>query len=148
MPRNAVAYDEDFFAWTEGQARLLSAGELTEIDALNLAEEIESVGRSDRREIRSRLAVLLTHLLLKWGFQPDARSSGLLGTIREQRDQIDLILEDSPSLRTIVAESLSRSYARARTIASEETQLPEATFPADCPFTPAQILSADFLPES
>ena len=87
MPRNAAAYDEDFFAWTEEQARLLRAGELAEIDALNLAEEVESVGRSDRREIRSRLIVLLTHLL-KWHFQPDARSSGWLGTIREQRDQI------------------------------------------------------------
>ena len=52
MPRNAVAYDDDFFAWTQEQARLLRAGELTAVDVENLAEEIESVGRSDRREIR------------------------------------------------------------------------------------------------
>ena len=146
MPRNAAAYDEDFFAWTEEQARLLRAGELAEIDALNLAEEVESVGRSDRREIRSRLIVLLTHLL-KWRFQPDARSSGWLGTIREQRDQIELILEDSPSLRPVIAEALSRAYKKARMIASEETTLPETTFPAECPFTPDQILAEDFLPE-
>jgi Domain of unknown function DUF29 len=146
MPRNAAVYDEDFFAWTEEQARLLRAGELAEIDALNLAEEIESVGRSDRREIRSRLTVLLTHLL-KWCCQPGARSSGWSGTIREQRDQIELILEDSPSLRPVIAEALSRAYKKARVIASEETSLPEATFPADCPFTPDQILAEDFLPE-
>lgn len=147
MPRNAVAYEEDFYAWTKEQARLLRAGELAAIDALNLAEEIESVGRSDRREIRSRLVVLLTHLL-KWRFQMDARSSGWLGSIREQRDQIELILEDSPSLRPVIAETLGRVYKRARTIASEETQLPEATtFPAECPFTPDQVLAEDFLPE-
>lgn len=146
MPRNAAAYDEDFFAWTEEQARLLRAGELAEIDALNLAEEVESVGRSDRREIRSRLIVLLTHIL-KWHFQPEARSSGWSGTIREQRDQIELILEDSPSLRPIVTEALSRAYNKARMIACEETALPAATFPIDCPFTPEQILAPDFLPE-
>jgi hypothetical protein len=100
MPRNAIAYDDDFFAWTEEQARLLRADELAEVDALNLAEEIESVGRSDRREIRSRLIVLLT-LLLKWRFQAAARSAGWLGTIREERDQIELLLEDSPSLRPV-----------------------------------------------
>src|ERR1700693_5115561 len=145
MPRNAAVYDEDFFVWTEQQARLLRAGELAEIDALNLAEEIESVGRSDRREIRSRLIVLLAHLL-KYRFQPDARSTGWLGTIREQRDQIKLIFEDSPSLRPVIAEALGRSYKRARTAAAE-TGLPETSFPAECPFTPEQILAPDFLPE-
>jgi len=146
MARNDIAYDDDFFAWTEEQARLLRAGELAEIDTLNLAEEIESVGRSDRREIRSRLMVLLAHLL-KWRFQPHARSAGWLSTVREQRDQIESILEDSPSLRPVIAEALSRVYKRARTVATEETGLPETTFPADCPFTPEQILAEDFLPE-
>jgi uncharacterized protein DUF29 len=60
MPRNSVAYDEDFFAWTQQQARLLRDGDLADIDAQNLAEEIESMGKSDRREIRNRLVVLLT----------------------------------------------------------------------------------------
>jgi hypothetical protein len=146
MPRNAIAYDDDFFAWTEEQARLLRAGELAEIDALNLAEEIESVGRRDRREIRSRLMVLLTHLL-KWRFQPDARSASWLSTVREQRDQIEAILEDSPSLRPVIAEALSRAYKKARTVAADETGLSETTFPDTCPFTPDQILAEGFLPE-
>ncbi len=146
MARNDIAYDDDFFAWTEEQARLLRAGELAEIDTLNLAEEIESVGRSDRREIRSRLMVLLAHLL-KWRFQPDERSASWLSTVREQRDQIESILEDSPSLRPVIAEALTRAYKRARTVAAEETGLPETTFPADCPFTPEQIMAEEFLPE-
>src|SRR5437016_14045977 len=87
MPRNAAAYEEDFFAWTEEQARLLRAGELAEIDALNLAEEVESMGRRDRQELESRLTVLLAHLL-KWQVQPDRRSTNWSGTIREQRRQI------------------------------------------------------------
>src|SRR6266849_1981760 len=120
MPRNAAAYNKDFFAWTEEQARLLRAGELVEIDAVNLAEEIESAGKSDRREIRNRLIVLLIHLL-KWRFQPDGRSSGWLGTIGEQRDQIELILEDSPSLRPVITEALTGAYQKARAIANRET---------------------------
>jgi hypothetical protein len=74
MPRNAVDYEDDFFEWTVEQARLLRGGELSEIDAANIAEEIESMGLSDRRELRNRLIVLLSHLL-KWAYQPDARSS-------------------------------------------------------------------------
>lgn len=146
MPRNAAAYDTDFFSWTEQQARLLRAGELTDVDAQNLAEEIESAGRSDRREIRSRLIVLLTHLL-KWEFQPDARSGGWLGTIRGQRDEILAILEDSPSLRPVVPSGLARAYKRARENATEETRLPDTAFPAEYPFTPEQILDEGFLPE-
>jgi hypothetical protein len=146
MPRNSVAYDDDFFAWTQEQARLLRAGELTILDAENLAEEIESVGISDRREIRSRLAVLLTHLL-KWRFQPEARGSSWLGTIAEQRYRIELVVADSPSLRPFVLEALSMAYRKARVDATTETGLIETTFPDECPFSLEQILSEDFLPE-
>ena len=146
MPRNAIAYDDDFFEWTVEQARLLRGGELSEIDAANIAEEIESMGLSDRRELRNRLIVLLSHLL-KWAYQPDARSSSWLGTIREQRLQIEFILEDSPSLRRVAAQLSARDYDRARRKAVDETELPESTFPAECPFTADQILAEDFLPE-
>jgi hypothetical protein len=146
MARNAIAYDEDFFAWTKEQARLLRSGELVEIDAHNLAEEIESVGLSDRREIRSRMIVLLAHLL-KWAFQPEARSSGWLGTIREQQTRIELVLEDSPSLRGTVPDAVAYAYPKAIKAAANETSLSESTFPPECPFTPEQVLAEDFLPE-
>ena len=147
MARNAIDYEQDFYAWTAEQARLLRSGELGAIDAANIAEEIESMGRSDRRELRSRLVVLLTHLL-KWRHQPDARSTSWSGTIREQRRQIELVLDDSPSLRPEVAQALAHAYADARDNAAEETGLPEAEFPVECPFTLDDLLSRAFLPEA
>ncbi len=146
MPRNAVAYEVDFFAWTMEQARLLREGAFSEIDAVNIAEELESMGKNNRRELGSRLAVLLMHLL-KWQFQPNRRSPSWATTVRDQRDEIEEILADSPSLRPVVRDSLSATYTRARRKAIGETGLPDTTFPADCPFTLDQVLAEDFLPE-
>jgi uncharacterized protein DUF29 len=146
MARNAIAYEEDFFAWTQEQVRLLREGEFSEIDAANIAEELDSMGKSDRRELRTRLGVLLMHLL-KWAYQADQRSRSWLVTIREQRDQIAQVLVDSPSLRPVVRDSLGAIYRRARANAADETNLPEAIFPAECPFTAEQLLSEEFLPE-
>jgi Domain of unknown function DUF29 len=145
--QNKVDYEADFYAWTEEQARLLRDGELSAIDAANIAEEIESLGRSDRRELRSRLTVLLMHLL-KWRQQPGDRSAGWLGTIREQRRQIELVLDDSPSLHPFVAAVLARAYGDARVDAAEETGLPATDFPLECPFTLDEVLSRSFLPEA
>jgi Domain of unknown function DUF29 len=144
--RNAVDYEKDFYAWTVEQARLLRAGDLSAIDAANIAEQIESMGRGDRRELRSRLSVLLMHLL-KWRCQPGARSTSWSGTIREQRHQIALILNDSPSLRQFITEALPQAYGDAREAAAEETGLPETEFPAECPFALDEVLSRSFLPE-
>src|SRR6188768_1432632 len=146
MPRNAVAYDEDFFAWAEEQARLLRAGELSQLDTDNLAEEMEDMGRSIRRELRNRLAVLTMHLL-KWRYQPGHRSPSWSATIREQRQQIAEMLDESPRLRQLPAQALEKIYRSAITRAVGDTGLAEATFPADCPFTPDQIMAEDFLPE-
>jgi hypothetical protein len=146
MTRNAVDYEQDFYAWTIEQAQLLRAGELSAIDTANIAEEIESLGRSDRRELRSRLTVLLMHLL-KWRHQPEARSTGWSGTIREQRHRIELILDDSPSLRPFLIEILPRAFSDACEDAAEETGLAAAEFPPECPFTLDETLSRSFLPE-
>jgi uncharacterized protein DUF29 len=120
LPRNSVEYEEDFYAWTVEQSRLLRAGDLSAIDVANIAEEIESMGRSDRRAIESRLTVLLTHLL-KWQAQPALRSTSWSVTIREQRRQIEKLLRESPSLRPFVAEALSEAYGDAREDAVEAT---------------------------
>ena len=146
MGRNAAAYDEDFYTWTIEQARLLRSGDFAELDVENVAEELESMGRSDKREIESRLVVLLTHLL-KWQVQIRLRSPSWAGTIREQRDRVQDLLSESPSLRRLTRSIRPKLYARARRVAADETGLDEATFPANCPFTPQQILSEDFLPE-
>jgi ribosomal protein L29 len=146
MPRNLADYEEDFYAWTVEQARLLRSSEFASIDVANVAEEIESLGRSDKREIQSRLTVLLTHLL-KWQMQSAMRSSSWSGTIREQRRRIEKLLRESPSLRPFVPETLSEAYSDAREDTAEETGLPETQFPAECPFTPDEVLSRGFLPE-
>ena len=144
--RNAVDYEEDFYAWTVEQARLLRAGEFSALDIANIAEEIESLGRSDRRELGSRLTVLLLHLL-KWRSQPDIRSKSWFATIREQRRQIEKLLRESPSLSPFVATALTESYSDARDDAVEETGLAETALPAECPFTLDEVLSRSFLPE-
>src|SRR5438093_12531420 len=113
MPRNSIEYEQDFYAWTVEQSRLLRSGELSAIDAANIAEEIESMGRSDRRELRSRLAVLVMHLL-KWRHQPGARSRSWSATVDEQRLQIEEVLAESPSLRPQPAARLADHYALAR----------------------------------
>jgi len=146
MPRNSVDYEDDFYAWTIEQSRLLRAGELSEIDVANIAEEIEGMGRSDRRELRSRLAVLVAHLL-KWRHQPGARSKSWSATIDEQRLQIEEVLTESPSLRPKAATMLSDAYAIARARAIAETGLAEEAFPELCPFKPDEVLSRAFLPD-
>ena len=89
-------YKTDFYAWTQEQVRLLTTQQWDQLDTSNLIEEIETLGRKERQELRNRLGILLGHLL-KWQFQSDKRSNSWLGTIREQRIQIKLLLSDSPS---------------------------------------------------
>lgn len=146
MARNSALYDEDFFAWTQEQARLLRSGQFSALDIENIAEEIESMGRSARRELECRLVVLLIRLL-KWQVQIGFRSGSWSGTIREQREQIEDLISESPSLRSMVATIRPALYARARRKAADETGLALATFARACPFTPAEVLSQDFLPK-
>ena len=147
MAPNRAAYDEEFYAWTAEQARLLRAGEWAAIDAENLAEEIESMGRSDRRELNSRLTVLLMHLL-KWRHQPGARSRSWSAMVEEQRLRIDSLLADSPSLRPAVATMLPEAYEIARNRAIAETGLADSVFPEPCPFTADEVLTRSYLPEA
>ena len=146
MGRNATAYEADYAGWVHEQAELLRSGALSDLDAANLAEELDDMGRSIRRELKNRLAVLIMHLL-KWQYQPGFRSTSWSGTIREQRQQVVDLLDESPSLRPTVSRALTHFYRLGRAKAEAETGLPEATFPADCPFTSTQILAEDFLPE-
>lgn len=147
MIKNDSQYEQDFYAWTQQQAQLLRAGQLTDADLEHLAEEIETLGASERRELESRLKVLLQHLL-KWQYQPEQRSSGWSGTIDEQRDQLDSLLRQSPSLRRLVNQYLSYAYPKARRAAARETGLTQTSFPDVCPYTEQDILDADFWPDA
>lgn len=138
-------YQEDFCAWSLEQARRLRLMRIPGLDIENVAEEIESLGRSDKRELHSRMAVLLTHLL-KWCIQPSRAGRSWLSTIFVQRQRVVRLLEESPSLRPMVSGIAEREYEAARRQAMLETGLFEETFPAGCPWTEAQILDPDFLP--
>lgn len=139
-------YDNDFVRWLGEQARLLRAGDFAALDVENLAEEIEGVSRSERRELFSRIEVLLLHLL-KWRVQPGLRCSSWSGTIDEQRNRIEAVLDDSPSLRPTIIAAVEKGYPRAKRKAVYQTRLDDHNFPAECPFSPEQILDEDFLPE-
>jgi hypothetical protein len=149
MKTNTPCYDDDFYAWTQHQAALLRAEKFQDLDITNIAEELESLGARDHRELRRRLQRLVTHLL-KWQYQPARRQTGhsWWSTIRTQRQEIAELLEQSPSLRQTVPEALSARYALAREHASAQTRLPLGTFPATCPWTVEQILDETFWPET
>jgi hypothetical protein len=146
MPRNLPGYEKDFYAWTVEQARLLRSGEFSKVDALNVAEEIESAGRRDRRELVDRLENLLAELL-RWRSEPGARCGNWRSEILQQRFEIEQIIDDSPSLREFAADQLRDAYSDARERVVEELGLLQPDFPAECPFTAEQVLASDFLPE-
>src|SRR5918992_6375229 len=134
-------YEQDFYAWAMKNAELLRQGRISEVDAMHLAEELEDMGKSNRRALLSRLQVLITHLL-KYQRQPHLRSRSWEMTIRN-------LLQESPSLRTVLNEpdKLVQAYIRAMREAVAETGLAPDTFPAGCPFTLEQMLDPEFWPE-
>ncbi len=142
---NTTLYDRDFFAWAGEQAALLRAGRLAEADIAHIAEEIESMGRSEKRELVSRLKVLLVHLL-KWQFQPGGRGNSWRLTIAEQRREVAEHLDDNPSLRARLAEAMASAYGGAVLAAARETNLDPGTFPEGCPWDYATIMDPGFWP--
>ena len=141
----APTYEEDFYAWTQDQAEKLRARRHNELDWDNLAEEMESLGGSQKSEIRSRLRVLLQHLL-KWQYQPEKRCHSWQSSIGEQRIHIEGVVADSPSLARFPDEAMDWAYLRARRAAADETGLPIETFPAACPYPVSDALDLNFMP--
>jgi len=139
-------YERDFYAWTQDQATLLRTHEFARLDIDNLSEEIEAMGRSERRQLTNRLEILLIHLL-KWQFQPGLRGRSWELTIIEQRRRIDKLLHDNPSLRPQLRELLVEAYDDAAFGSMRETGLPQATFPQTCPYALGQVLDQGWLPE-
>ncbi len=139
-------YERDFYAWATEQAALLRAGRLAEADLENIAEEIESMGRSEKRELTNRLRVLLTHLL-KWRHQPVLRSKSWRNTIAVQRDDVADHLADNPTLKDKLPAALSSAYRKAVLEAATETGIDSSAFPSACPWTYEQIMDATFWPE-
>ena len=140
-----MKYDQDIVAWANEQAALLRAGRYELLDIEHIADEIEDVGKSEQRELISRMAVLLAHLL-KWQHQPERRGRSWQLTISAQRGDIADALEETPSLRAKLDEPAwwLKVWRKALGIAAAETGLGD--FPAVCPWTLAEIMTEGWLP--
>jgi hypothetical protein len=135
----AAKYDTDFYAWTQDTAQAIREQRWNDLDTENLLEEIESMGKSERRGIGSRLQILLAHLL-KRQYQADKHTRSWDMTIREQRLQISDLFEENPSLRAQTEELIRRAYRVARVRAARESGLAEDIFPMACPWSQEQVL--------
>lgn len=142
-----INYNADFYGWTQEQAALLKAGNFSDLDIENLLEEVETMGRSEKRELDCRLTVLLLHLL-KWQYQPIRRGRSWQLTIKGQRINFSETLYENPSLNPQLGTILEKAYAKAIVKASQETALDEQTFPGSCPWTFSQILDDNSYPNA
>lgn len=143
----STSYQEDVIAWAAEQARLLRAGQFNQLDLKHIADEIEAVGKSEQREMASRMAVWLAHLL-KWTFQPEKRSTSWTLTIKEQRRLLVRRIQNTPSLAPMLKdpEWIDEIWIDAKALAMKETGLEFERFPELCPWDLVQVLETDWLP--
>lgn len=140
-------YDKDFYLWIQTTAEQLKRRRFDAVDWDNLIEELETLGRSEKRAIKSHMVILLQHLL-KWQYQPERRSQSWRVSIANAREELQELLDDNPSLAgDFLIESLSKAYNKAREKASNETTIYLEKFPLECPYSLLQILDGKFLPD-
>ncbi|MBF0606586.1 MAG: DUF29 domain-containing protein [Magnetococcales bacterium] len=139
-------YEVDFYQWAFRNADLLRQGRFAEIDLENIIEELESMARNNKRELLSRLKVLIMHLL-KWQYQPKRRSESWRTTIRDQRDEIKFLLEDSPSLKYNIETVIAKGFITAKGGVEDETGISARQLPETCPYTFEQLMDYSFRPE-
>lgn len=148
-PKTAIPttslYETDFWAWTQEQVSLLRDQQWSQVDLENLIEEIESLGKQQRQELRNRLSILIGHLL-KWEYQSQNRSRSWLATLRIQRLDTTELLEENPSLKSYLEEALGKAYLKGVELAVKETDLPSRTFPGQCPYSLVDIFNQGFYP--
>ena len=140
-------YDHDFYAWALHNAKLLGARRFSEIDIKHIVEELEDVGKSERRTLESHIRNLLLHLL-KWQYQPHLRGSSWRQSIRNARIAVNKITKDSPSLKPLITLLMLDEYQNAKADAVDETGLREEIFPRACPYEETDLLRHDFWPDS
>lgn len=140
-----TSYEQDVVAWSIEQAALLRSGKLSALDIEHIAEEIEDVGKSEQRELASRMSVLLAHLL-KWQYQPERQGNSWRNTIRAQRKEVGYLLDEAPSLRGKLVEArwLDMVWSKAVAQAGDETGID--TLPEVCPWDMAEVLMPDWFP--
>lgn len=134
----------DFIRWVERQRAFLQNKQFDQLDLATLIKELDAMGANERRELKSRLETLMMNLL-KCQFQPEPKSRAWLGAVREQRSEIERILEQSPSLDELIAEYADHVYKAAFERAGAETGIPRAAFPQTNPYTKEQLLDTEFV---
>lgn len=139
-------YDSDFYAWANEQATLLREGKLAQADIEHIAQEIESMGKTEKRELASRLKILILHLL-KWRFQPLKRTASWEVSITVQRHELEDHLADNPSLKPLIANIVTKAYRDALLSAMLETGLLQSAFPDACPWSFDEMMAEDFWPQ-
>jgi hypothetical protein len=132
MPFNL--YETDFYAWTLEQSKLLKEGGFKHLDITNLVEEIESLGKQERRELNNCLGILIGHLL-KWDYHPEKQSKSWRATIREQRRVAQKLISQNPSLKPYLAEAIADAYESGKDLVVGETPLDYLDLPENCPYT-------------
>jgi hypothetical protein len=142
---NPMLYDQDFYTWAYQQSNLLRQGKFDQVDIPHLIEELEDLGTRHYDQLESRLMILTAHLL-KWQVQHWRRSNSWRATIRLQRTAIAKLLRRNPGLQPRLTEAMQESWLEARDLAIAETDLPDAQFPENCPFTLSNVLNPDFWP--
>ena len=130
-------YLDDETAWLELTAEMIREGSIEDLDFPNLAEYLTDMATRDRREVDSRLKILIAHML-KWTHQPSMRSRSWLTTIKAQQQDLEDLLA-SRTLRTHAVANLQRVYDRAVVLAEAETGVGRTSFPAECPYSLADI---------
>ena len=148
VDHNKKLYDQDFYLWIQTTIQHLQERNLEQLDIENLIEEIDSMGRSEKKELKTRLVVLIEHLLKLqyWIEEKDDNARGWRNTVVEQRRQITYTLADSPSLKAILNDVFLPCYQDAKKDTINKYQLPSNLFPEEPPFSLAQVLNADFIP--
>jgi len=139
-------YETDFYSWTQEQARLLRVGNMSMLDMDNILEEIEAMGRSEKRNLVSRLSLLLAHLI-KWQYQPEKKGKSWRLTIAHQRIAINDLLKDSPGLKSMLGEKTTDAWRNAVREAEAETGISRKRFPKECPWSFEEFMDEAFWPD-
>lgn len=142
---NTGLYDTDYELWLKEQIQALQQGNLEVLDTPHLVEELESLNKSNKREMYSYLRVLLAHLL-KWQYQPSLRSSSWEASMYNSRLGIEQVIADQPSLKNYWAEILPKAYKDAKKLAAKETKLDINLFPDKCPYFVEQLEDENWFP--
>ncbi|MEG3436538.1 DUF29 domain-containing protein [Pannus brasiliensis CCIBt3594] len=143
-------YERDFALWLQSTARAIAERRFDAVDWDNLLEELDSTRKSERKELKSRLILLIEHLLklLYWNAEREDNARGWYGTIVEQRRQIQLCLEDSPPLRPFFQEVFPDCYRNALEDTRRKYRLSPDIFPESAPFTLEEAIDPDFPPDA